>query len=381
MPNHNIFQTSSRDYVVKETTSIVSVCFRLYYKIFKKEYGHPCGQDMVSDLSRNVSKYNEEFGEECIKLAFHDEKPVVAICTPLMKRVHQLWRYSSEMAFIDSSGGMDRSNSRVFLLLTHSPVGGLPLGVFVTTSESEAAVKCGLDLLKDILPGEAFFGRGAQSPKVIMTDDSTAERTAIRAVWPLCTLLLCIFHVLQAAWRWLWDSRHGIPKNTRPHLLKLIKVIMMSSTVDELEQHHANLQVDETAIQFDQFVHYSDNLHKRKEEWALCYRRDTIIRANNTNNYAEAGMRILKDNIFNRTKAYNLCQLIDFLVNRLPAFYERKLTDVANNRLAQHSLNSRFYLSHHMISSNDIVKVIQYKYYYVLFSGLGVSYRPKFSSD
>ena len=106
-----------------------------------------------------------------------------------------------------------------------------------------------------------------------------------------------------------------------------------------------------------------DNLHKWKEEWALCYRRDTVVRANNMNNYAEEVMRILKDNIFNGTKAYNLCQLIDFLVNRLPAFYERKLTDVANNMLAQHSLNSRFYPSHHMITSNDIVKVIKYNYY------------------
>ncbi len=60
---------------------------------------------------------------------------------------------------------------------------------------------------------------------------------------------------------------------------------MMSSTVDELEQRHANLKEDETASQFDQFVHYTDNLHKRKEEWALCYRTDTVVRANNTNNY------------------------------------------------------------------------------------------------
>ena len=75
----------------------------LYYKLFKKAYGQPCGQAMMQDLSRNVNKYNEEFGEECIKLAFHNEQPVVAFCTPLMKRVHQLWRYSSEMAFIDSS--------------------------------------------------------------------------------------------------------------------------------------------------------------------------------------------------------------------------------------------------------------------------------------
>ena len=186
---------------MRETTNLVFIPSRLYYKLFKKEYGQPCGQAMMQDLSRNVKKYNEEFVEECIKLAFHNEQPVVAFCTPLMKQVHQLWRYSSEMAFVDSSGGMDRSNSRVFLLLTHSPVRGLPLGLFVTTSESEAAVKCGLNLLKDVLPEGAFFGHGEEGPKVVMTDDCTAERSAIHEVWPLCTLLLCIFHVLQAVWR------------------------------------------------------------------------------------------------------------------------------------------------------------------------------------
>ena len=295
------------------------------------------------------------------EMAFIDSS-VVAFCTPLMKQVHQLWRYSSEMAFVDSSGGMDRSNSRVFLLLTHSPVGGLPLGLFVTTSECEAAVKCGLNLLKDVLPEGAFFGRGEEGPNVVMTDDCTAERSAIHEVWPLCTLLLCIFHVLQAVWRWLWENRHVIPKNHRPHLLQLLKKVMVADTLEELEQWYTALQDDDTASRFDQFIQYADNLYKRKEEWALYYRKETCVRANNTNNYAEAGMRILKENVFNRTKAYNLCQLTDFLVNRLPAFCERKLTDVANNRLAQHSLNSRFYPSHHRINSSDIVKVAVPKY-------------------
>ena len=89
---------------------------------------------------------------------------------------------------------------------------------------------------------------------------------------------------------------------------------MMSSTVDELKQHHANLKEDETASQFDQFVHYTDNLHKWKEEWALCYRRDTVVRANNMNNYAEAGMRILKDNLHKRKEEWALCYRRDTVV-------------------------------------------------------------------
>ena len=50
--------------------------------------------------------------------------------------------------------------------------------IYIPTASTLIA-KCGLDLLKDILPGEAFFGRGAQGPKVITTYDSAAERTAI----------------------------------------------------------------------------------------------------------------------------------------------------------------------------------------------------------
>ena len=104
--------------------------------------------------------------------------------------------------------------------------------------------------------------------------------------------------MMSNTWRWLWDSRHWIPKNTRPHLMKLTMAIMMASTLDELEQRPANLQKDETATLFALFIHYSENLLKRKEEWALSYRIDMIVRANNTNNYAEAGMRIVKENIF-----------------------------------------------------------------------------------
>ena len=57
---------------MRETTNLVFIPSRLYYKLFKKKYGQPCGRAMMQDLSRNVKKYNEEFGEECIKLAFHN---------------------------------------------------------------------------------------------------------------------------------------------------------------------------------------------------------------------------------------------------------------------------------------------------------------------
>lgn len=50
--------------------------------------------------------------------------PLIAICSPLMKRVHKMKR-SGELYFVDSSGNMDRENCEVFLLLTHTCAGGL----------------------------------------------------------------------------------------------------------------------------------------------------------------------------------------------------------------------------------------------------------------
>ena len=56
----------------------------------------------------------------------------------------------------------------------------------------------------------AFGGRGASGPSCVMTDDSASERNALKATWPEATQLLCIFHVLQATWRWLFNQKHGI---------------------------------------------------------------------------------------------------------------------------------------------------------------------------
>ena len=43
-----------------------------------------------------------------------------------------------------------------------------------------------------------------------------------------------------------------------------------------------------------------------------------MVLGNHTNNYAEAGMRIIKELLFNRIKAYNLVQLFFFVTCREP---------------------------------------------------------------
>ena len=79
-----------------------------------------------------------------------------------------------------------------------------------------------------------------------------------------------------------------------------------------------------------------ENLWEKRELWAHCFRKTLLIRGNHTNNYAEAGIKILKDLIFGRVKAYNLVQMFYFVVETLELYYKRKLVNVAHNRLGSY---------------------------------------------
>lgn len=53
-------------------------------------------------------------------------------------------------------------------------------------------------------------------------------------------------------------------------------------------------------------------------------------------------MRILKDKIFERTRAFNIVQMVDFLVMRFSKYYEGKLLEASYNRLSSLSKVKKF---------------------------------------
>jgi len=63
-------------------------------------------------------------------------------------------------------------------------------------------------------------------PAVILTDNSTSQRKAVAATFPNSVQLLCQFHVLQAFWRYLWNSQQSIPKPNRGELFTLLKTVI-----------------------------------------------------------------------------------------------------------------------------------------------------------
>ena len=68
----------------------------------------------------------------------------------------------------------------------------------------------------------------------------------------------------------------------------------------------------------------------RREYWAFSNHQDLPVRGNMTNNFCEAAMRVLKDQILPRTKEFNVQQLLDFIMSRMEAYYQRRCLYVAN---------------------------------------------------
>ena len=152
-----------------------------------------------------------------------------------------------------------------------------------------------MNLLKTILPPYAFYGRGLIiGPIVFLTDDSSAERNALELCWPGGIRLLCMFHFLQAFWRWIYDSKHGIKKEDWANIIKQVRKILYAQSESEM---------DACYHEFKQNFYQPYPLLQRHFQllwdwcqfWALSFHVRLPIRGNNTNNYIERSFGILKD--------------------------------------------------------------------------------------
>lgn len=84
-----------------------------------------------------------------------------------------------------------------------SPAGAVPLAIILTKGQTYECYCEGFKLFNEAIPN-SFCGQ--KYPNLFLTDQSLAEINAINSVWPISITLLCTFHVLQAVWRWLWDT-------------------------------------------------------------------------------------------------------------------------------------------------------------------------------
>lgn len=245
----------------------ISWVFNLYYNVFKQNYGASDGINMIASLQNFISSYNDDVKDNCSTLkCLEDNNFVVVIVSPLMKRILKTLATTSEIVFIDSSGNVDRYGCRVFLLIVNTCAGGFPIGIIITTSESEYIIYEGLTIYKSFIETRMFNGRGKSGPLLFMTDDSAAERAAIKKAFPNSELLLCIFHILQATWRYVLNGSNNIHFKDRQELFYLVKSMLYSNTQDDLSSKYEALFSCNTAKKYENFLNYVEKLYSRRQE-------------------------------------------------------------------------------------------------------------------
>ena len=237
----------------------------MYTEIRQGEYGTGDAEGAECDLLKKLQRYEEQY-PEIIKVATFDGKPVVAICTELMRRVHENWQYSKEMAFVDSTGNFDREEHRVFTVLTHSFAGALPLGILITSTEKAERINLGLKLVRELAGEKSFYGNNLKGPKVFMTDNSSAEKRGISFTFPSAVLLLCIFHILQAAWRFVWKCKK-VHIKSKPLVYSYIKKLVYAETPDMFAECYTTLMENE--IMPKSIKTYVKRLYAYRQRWAL----------------------------------------------------------------------------------------------------------------
>ncbi|XP_075887559.1 uncharacterized protein LOC142891713 isoform X3 [Nelusetta ayraudi] len=307
-------------------------CYRLYYKLFRKAYNTTAGEETFKELEQTLDNYNKEQGDVCAAICkTPGNELVIAVCTPLMKRVHARLRESSETVFVESSENGGRKQ-HLFLLLAHSSVGALPLGVLITTSETQDALSAAMQLLLTVFPPERFHCHH-EGPRVFMTNNCAAVRQVLRDVFPKAALLYSVHHLLQAMFRWLWTSSNEVPQQHRTHLLKSFRGLLGSPTPAALEESYIRLAEDHVASQHSKFLRRLEEVFTQRQEWAACLCAHLSAAHGRANEYMESATRFAKEKVLHRLKSYSLTQLVNFVVTRMEAHYMSRLTGAANSRL------------------------------------------------
>ena len=129
-------------------------------------------------------------------------------------------------------------------------------------------------------------------------------------------------------------------------IMNCIKRLLYSESQEEFDKMYKDMSENESSpfLYYENVLKRLKDAHERRSEWAITFRQHELTHGNHTNNFAESGIRIIKDQIFERTKAFNPVQMFQFFTTTFELYYERRLLDLAHNRISP-NIAKHFYRS------------------------------------
>jgi len=116
-------------------------------------------------------------------------------------------------------------------------------------------------------------------------------------------------------------------------LINKIKELVYAKTEQTLSSEYQELASNDTVKLYPKFMQHIKNYWPKRQRWALCFCNELMIRGNNTNNYAEAGIKVLKEQVFSKIKTYSLIEMVSFIVDVMEMYHQRRLLHLANNQV------------------------------------------------
>lgn len=286
-------------------------------------------------LKEEIEDINASKGSATI--ATVDENIILVLSTPLMQRAHSM-KASGEVVFIDNSGYLERCNCYVYAIMAYSCTEGLPLGLMITTSDTEEILTAGFKLLADILPEKAFGSFGRQGPEVFLTANNDALQNSLKAVYPDSAVLLCAYNMSHELWCWLWNPENTIEEQDRCVLFSFASKIMQTKNVEEFNTLSNIIANNETVQKYENFKAHFEEMKRVSDRWAVCFKNEMLDKDKEISGI-EMASHILKDKVF-LTKAYNILQLLKYYTDTMETYYRQKIIHCINDTVESFILSS-----------------------------------------
>ena len=189
---------------------------------------------------------------------------------------------------------------------------------------------------------------------MFITDDSLAEQNAIKSTFPESGSKLCLFHVAQAVWRWLWNSVNEVALGDRKILMQEFQSIMSSSSVEQAELTYKEACYSPTSKKYGNWRIYLQS-HWERSYGALLGEEQKFVAIIPT-----TMQRLQCDS---RCKAYNVTTLVDFTCTVMEKYYVRRLRSLVNSReVAPRLLLQALLKKAEYLNTDNITRVTAFTY-------------------
>ncbi|CAL4063693.1 unnamed protein product, partial [Meganyctiphanes norvegica] len=142
----------------------------------------------------------------------------------------------------------------------------------------------------------------------------------------------------------------------RQAIFQAFKKLVYSKNENDFQSAKEGLEALESFQSNDLLKTHYDHLMNRKSEWSILCRTDLITRGNDTNNYAEATMRIFKEVILGRCRLYNPAELVSYIFKGFEDYHVLRISDFMCNFRKMKVKLGNDHLPENEVKSADISK-------------------------